>query len=346
MAINYAIKYGAKIAEMFSKSSFVKQNTSGKLDFVGAKTVRITALDVAPLVDYQRAGASRYGELTDVQDSLYEYTMTQDKAFTRAVDKGDESDQAIQNKAAQWLAQELRQVVVPAADKYALGRFIRLGKVVGVTKAPDKTSVVGLFADAMQSFDDDLVPDEGRVAYVPGTVYKLIAQSDEFIKLEKLGEKSVARGEVGELFGFKIIKTPTSYLPVGCYFLAMHKSAGAFPYKLSETRIHKDPLGVSGAVVEGRQYYDAFILGEKANAVYAAVDAGRKQATPAITVTGGTAAIASADAAEIWYTVDGSDPRFSGTRKAYSAAVPVTDGDIVRAVAYGAFTSDLATYAV
>lgn len=341
MAINYAVKYASKIAEMFSKSSFVKQNTSGKLDFVGAKTVRITALDVAPLVDYKRSGTNRYGDVTDVQDNMYEYTMSQDKAFTRAVDKGDESDQAIEQKAAQWLAQELKQVVVPEADKYALSRFIRFGKVAGVT-APTKATVVGLFADAMQSFDDGLVPEDGRIVYVPGTVYKLIAQSDEFIKLEKLGEKSVARGEVGELFGFKVIKVPTSYLPSGCYFLAMHKSAGVFPYKLNETRIHKDPMGVSGAVVEGRQYYDAFILGEKAGAVYAAVDTASKQAAPTITIASGSATVASEGATEIWYTTDGTDPRFSSTKKAYSAAFAVAKGDKVRAVAYGKFTSDLA----
>lgn len=345
MAINLAIKYSNKIAEAFTKTSFVKQHTSRDMDFTGAKTLRVYKIEPVAENDYNRAGVSRYGQMNDVQDTVYEYTMTQDKAFTGVVDKGDESDQSIENKAGKFLATQLKQVSVPGADKYALRRFIALGKTTEVA-APSKTTVVSLFADAMQHLDDHLVPDDGRIAYVPGSVFKLIATSDEFIKIEALGKKSVARGEVGELFGFKIIKVPSSYMPTDCYFLAMHKAAGVMPYKISETRVHENPVGISGAVVEGRHYYDAFIMGEKADAVYAAVKQGAKLAAPSITVSGSTASITAAGAADIRYTTDGTDPRFSDKAQSVpSGGVSVKTGDKVRAVAFapdGKFTSEIA----
>lgn len=344
MAINLAIKYSEKVAELFSKSSVVKPHTRTDLDFTGAKTIRVLKIEPVAENDYKRDGQSRYGDMKDVQDTVYEYTMTQDKSFTGVVDKGDESDQSISRKAGKFLSVQLKQVSVPNADKYALSRFISLGTVVE-TAAPSKTNVVSLFADAMQHMDDKLVPGDGRIAYVPGSVYKLIAQSDEFIKLETLGKKSVAQGEVGELFGFSIIKVPTSYMPTGCHFLAAHKSACVMPYKISETRVHENPVGISGAVVEGRHYYDAFILGEKADAVYAAVATGTKQAAPTISIASGKATITAAGAADIRYTTDGSDPRFAEKAKsAPSGGVDVVSGQTVRAVAFapgGKFTSDI-----
>ncbi len=41
MAVNYASKYASEIAKRFTANSFVKPNTSGKLDFTGVKTVRM-----------------------------------------------------------------------------------------------------------------------------------------------------------------------------------------------------------------------------------------------------------------------------------------------------------------
>lgn len=352
MAINLAAKYASAIAQAFTKSSFVKPNTMGNIDFVGAKTVRVYKLSTVDEVEYTRGGTNRYGAVGDVQDEIMEYTMKKDVSFTRAVDKGDESDQTISDKAGKFLAAQIKEKSVPNADKYALAQFAKFGKVVGVS-APTKMTVVPLFADAMQAMDDALVPDDNRVAYVPGTVFKLIAQSDEFVKIETLGEKSIARGEVGELFGFKIIKVPTSYLPNGCYFIACHKNAVCMPYKISETKIHKDPPGISGALVEGRYYYDAFVLGEKADAVYAAVDSTKVQATPTFGGTGVSVTITSADAAEIRYTVDGSDPRFAPQwdeskrtgYRVYGAQFDAKSGDTVRAVAFapaGKFTSAIA----
>lgn len=344
MAVNFGIKYSKEVEKVFTRASFVKQHTNGSLEFEGTKTVRVHQLQTIDEIDYKRTGANRYGDPADVQDTVSEYTMTQDKAFTGVVDKGDESDQAITGKAGKWLSQQLKERTTPNADKYAFKQFAQFGKVVEVA-TPTKSNIVSLFADMQEHFDDALVPEDNRIAYVTSRTYKLIAQSDEFLKLEKLGVESIGKGHVGELFGFAIIKVPTSYLPEGCHFMGVYKNAVAMPYKISETKIHKDPVGYSGSVIEGRHYYDAFVFAAQADGVYIAVDSGKKITDLAITIASGTATIAATNHADIRYTTDGSDPRFSMTAASYpSAGVKLESGSKIRAVAFpkdGYFTSDI-----
>ncbi len=38
--------------------------------------------------------------------------------------------------------------------------------------------------------------------------------------------------------------------------------------KLADYKIHADPPGLSGSLVEGRTNYDAFVLDNKVNALY------------------------------------------------------------------------------
>ena len=60
-----------------------------------------------------------------------------------------------------------------------------------------------------------------------------------------------------------------------------------------------------------------------------------------------TATVTAAGADEIWYTLDGSDPRFSANRKQVATGGTVTTkaGETIKVVAFGAdgkLTSDVA----
>lgn len=57
-------------------------------------------------------------------------------------------------------------------------------------------------------------------------------------------------------------------LPEGVLFFITHKIATTSPVKLSEYKIHDNPPGINGWLVEGRVYYDAFVLDNKKNAIY------------------------------------------------------------------------------
>ena len=51
-------------------------------------------------------------------------------------------------------------------------------------------------------------------------------------------------------------------------FVLAHPSATVAPVKLDEYKIHQDPPGISGSLVEGRICYDAFVLENKKKALY------------------------------------------------------------------------------
>ena len=117
MAINLTTKYASTIEKLYTHTSFLRAHCKANVEMTGAKTCRVYMLNTTPVVDYTRNGNSRYGEVKDVQDTVVEYMMTQDKSFTGVVDKGDESEQAISNKSGQWLRQQIAEQCVPTGDK-------------------------------------------------------------------------------------------------------------------------------------------------------------------------------------------------------------------------------------
>ena len=64
------------------------------------------------------------------------------------------------------------------------------------------------------------------------------------------------------------MKVPAARLPENFGFLLAHPSATVAPVKLDEYKIHQDPPGISGSLVEGRICYDAFVLENKKKALY------------------------------------------------------------------------------
>ncbi|MDO5548288.1 MAG: chitobiase/beta-hexosaminidase C-terminal domain-containing protein [Eubacteriales bacterium] len=250
------------------------------------------------------------------------------------IDKGNNLDQNMTKKAADMLRLQLNEQSTPAADKYALRRFVTMaGTIATAASAPTKDNIVDLISTGAQVLDDNLVPDGDRYVYVSSEIYKMIRLSPEFTGLEGLGVKAVAKGICGEISGLSIVRVPKSYMPEGCYFLITHKNAVLMPYKISDAKVHNDPVGVSGALIEGRHYYDAFVLGAKAAGVYALVEAGKQLEAPQISEAAGRVTLTQTNATEIRYTVDGTDPRYSDSARIYSGSFAAEAAE-VKAVAF------------
>ena len=103
------------------------------------------------------------------------------------------------------------------------------------------------------------------------------------------------------------------------------------PYKIADAKVHEDPVGVSGALIEGRHYYDAYVLGAKCGGVYALVAADTVSDAPVVA----SGKITAGSGAAIRYTLDGSDPRYSDSAKDYIADTALTadEGCQIRAYA-------------
>ena len=272
MAINLHTKYAKAVEERFRKDSLTDSSFSKKIDeqFVGVKTVIVTEVNTAPMNDYTRSGANRYGTPEELGDTTHEYTMTKDRSFTYTIDKGNNAEQQYLKNAGASLKRQMAEVVTPEIDKH---RFSVWAAGAGLKKtgvSATKSNVYTTLLDAVEAMDNALVPEEGRTLYASTAFYKLLLQCDEYIRLDKTGDTALVKGKVGEILNMDVKKVPSTYLPEGVLFMIVLKDSAYGPVKLHEYQIHKDPPGISGHLVEGRFIYDAFVNETKKNGIYVA----------------------------------------------------------------------------
>lgn len=343
MAVNLATKYEKQFEAAFKPNSYFEGKVNGKYTFEGAKTIKIYSPVTTELVDYKRNGSNRYGEVTEMDTAVQELTLAQEKGFTKSLDRGNYSDQMMSISAGAWMKEEIKGVITPYTEKYAVAKWIRYaGTIKTISAVPTKSTIVGAIADLVQALTDKFVPEDGRFLYVPAFVKKLIALSDEWIKLEEMGTKAVGKGVVGEFMGAQVVVLPSSFFPDGAYALLARKESLLLPKKISSFKTHNNPPGIDGWLMEGRIYFDAFVLGAKADGVAALVLESKKQGTPNLAASGASVNITADGATEIRYTTDGTDPRFSDSAKVYTTDIVLEESATVKAVAFGEFTSDVA----
>ena len=174
------------------------------------------------------------------------------------------SDQAIQKSAGKALRREIDEVVNPTMDKYRLNAWAtKAGSTHQISSAPTKSTIVEAILDLNAMLTDALVPAEGRTLFIPTSMYKLLKLNPDFISVEALGKKALSKGEVGEVDGCIVKPVPTSWMPSGVHFMIKYRNCTADPVKLQQYDILEKVQGFSGPVVQGRIYYDAFVLDAK-----------------------------------------------------------------------------------
>ena len=271
MAVNLAQKYERKVDEAFKKASFTAPLVNNDYNFDGVDTIKIYRIPTVSLNDYTRSGTSRYGSPDELQDEVDTYKLSTDKAFTFTIDKGNNQDQLNVKDAGRALKREIDQVIVPAQDKQVVAKIANaavLNNQVG-TGAISKSNAYEKFLDGQETLDNKLVPTEGRVALVNTSFYKAIKLDSSFTKTGDMATKLSYKGLVGEIDGVPVIKVPSSYMPTNCEFIITHPIATINPKKLTDYKIHRDPPGINGNLIEGRVRYDTFVLEGKKDAIYA-----------------------------------------------------------------------------
>ena len=98
--------------------------------------------------------------------------------------------------------------------------------------------------------------------------FKLLKQDESFIKASDLAQDMLVKGQVGMVDGIPIIVVPASYMPKDTAFIITNRIACCAPVKLADYKIHDNPPGINGWLVEGRVRYDAFVLENKKGAIY------------------------------------------------------------------------------
>lgn len=268
MAINYNEKAANELVQKASlKSSVLHGVLNDNFDFVGVKTVKVMTVTTQPMNDYTREGANRYGTPAELQDTVQELTLNQDKSFAVTIDKGNLKDQGNLKKAEDVIELQIQEQALPLYDTYCLGK-LAAGAGGSKTAALTKSNIIDAITDGTAALDDAEFSDEGRTLLISAKAFKVLKISDEFTKLEPLGTKAIGKGVVGQIDGMKVVKVPSSRMPAGVGFIIVHRSAATAPKKLADTKIHQDPPGISGNLLEGRWYYDCFVLEARNKGVY------------------------------------------------------------------------------
>lgn len=345
MAITLHDKFANQIETAFTADSLIKGRLSDKYSFAGVKTVKVMTPQTVPMVDYTRSGANRYGTPTEMQDIVQEMTLTQDKSFSMTIDKGNNADQNGLKSAGRMLKLQIKERAIPTMDKYCFEQLAHKAGTIAANSAKlTKDTVMDRIQLATQVMDDAEVPQENRTLFVPNEVFTLIKKAGIDLKTEHTAEKAFVKGQVGELDGMRVVKVPAGRWVSNLNFLIVYQNSAIAPVKLNDTKLHQDPPGISGNLLEGRQYYDCFVLAAKCMGVYAEVNTnagGVVLDAPALTDAG---EITAADGATAVYTTDGSDPRYSLTAKT-GLSIPANSGDVMKAYQYkdGAFPSAVVT---
>lgn len=345
MAINLHEKYDKQIQTRFTQGSMIKGVLDNSYSFAGVKTVKISSLVTVPMVDYVRNGSNRYGTPTEMQDTVQELTLTQDKSFSVTIDKGNNEDQNGIKGAGKVLARQIEEQAIPTMDKYCFAKLAqKAGKIVGSGTALTKSNVCERITAGTTFMDDAEIPADGRTLFVTSKTYAMLRLSDEFQKCDGKLETSLAKGQVGTYDNMRVVKVPEGRWPKDVNFIIVHKRAACAPVKLDDTKVHIDPPGISGNLLEGRQYYDLFVYGAKAKGVYVDVNTASGAGTVCATPTLSAGVLSSATSgATVMYTTDGSDPRYSATAKVYTEKLTEESGTKICAFAHkgGAFPSDV-----
>lgn len=271
MAVNLAKKYSPKVSERFKLLSLTDAGVNHDYEWSGVQTVAVYSFPTVALGNYDRtASANRFGVPAELQDTIQEMTVTQDKAFTFVVDKGNAIQSGGARNANKALSREVDEVIIPTVDTYRLGVMATAAVAAGGTATVVITAANAYtqFLKVTEYFGDNKVPMTNRIAWVKPSFYSFLKLDNSFIKNSDLGQKMLVKGQVGEVDGIKIVMTPTSYFPANTEFIAAHKNVVTAPEVLRAMRILHDAQGYDGAVVEGRIIYDAFVQTSKDKGVY------------------------------------------------------------------------------
>lgn len=271
--INLTTKFQPYTDEQFATESKKSLLTNQDIDWTGAHTVKVYKITTAAMNDYGRNGPdsnnwSRYGAVAALDATTEEMTLSKDRSFTFAIDKLDQDETNDQLAAASALARQQREVVIPEVDKYVYG--VMTAKA-GTKPAALTLTAANIYEEILKGsevLDNEEVPESGRILVVTPTTYSLMKKCTDIAMETDIGNDVRLKGVIGMLDGMAVQKIPAARLVEGFGFMIAHPCATVAPVKLDDYKIHDDPPGISGSLVEGRICYDAFVLDNKAKAIY------------------------------------------------------------------------------
>lgn len=274
MAINLVTKFLPYVDEQFSTESKKSLLTNNDFEWSGAHTVKVYKVTTGRMNDYDRNGTgsgaqgSRYGSVESLDATTEEFTLKKDRSFTFAIDKLDADETGQQVQAASALARQQREVVIPEVDQYTYGVMCENAGLKPEPVALTSTNIYNSIIEANNEMDNAEVPETGRYLVVVPDVYVMMKKCKDIVMETDIANELRIKGVIAMIDGLHVIKVPAKRLPADFGFMIAHPCATVAPTKLEDYKVHEDAPGISGALVEGRIAYDAFVLENKKKAIY------------------------------------------------------------------------------
>ena len=268
---NVAQKYERKVDERFKLKELTGSGLNTDYNWEGVDTIKVYNINTVSLNDYTKSGTSRYGSPSELEDTLTSYQVTNDKAFTFTIDEFYKKSQMGVKAAGKALAREIDEVIVPAMDTQRLKVWADTAytneQVVYDTLST--ANAYTMFLGAQEKLDDEKVPRTNRIFYCTPAYFKNIKLDSNFILASNIAMEKRINGQVGEIDGVKVVMCPSSYFKNNLYGLIVYTPSTISPRKLREYKIHDNPPGINGDLVEGRVMFDTFVLNAKKKGVVA-----------------------------------------------------------------------------
>ena len=273
MSVELISKYSPLVDEIFTSEAKKTLVTNQFFTFENAHTVKLFKIGVATMNDYGRGGPtagnwSRFGPVQGLDATTETMALAKDRSFTFAIDKLDEDETGLALSAAPALARQIREVVIPETDAWVFGKMVTGAGTKPAAKALNATNIYAEIMAGQGALDAAEVPDVGRVLMVTPATYLLMKQSKDIVMETDIGSDMRLRGILSNLDGMSVMRVPAARLPAKFGFMIAHPLATCAPAKLEDYKVHADPPGISGSLVEGRICYDAFVLEGKKNGIY------------------------------------------------------------------------------
>ena len=269
MAINLASKYSDKVVERFYTKSLTQKGLNTDYDWTGVKTVTVYSIPTVAMTDYTRSGLSRYGEPTELEDTKQDLTLSKDRSFTFTIDRGNNDEQMNIKESGKALSRQINEVVTPEIDAYRLSVWAgaTTTQTTGTATTVTTANAYTLLLTANEKLDEAQVPQEGRICYATPKYINLLKQDPNFVKASDVAQNMLIKGQIGEVDGIPIVKVPTLRMPSKTPFILIKPSCSISPLKLEAYKIHKDPPGINGWLIEGRVIYDTFVFTTQGQAI-------------------------------------------------------------------------------
>ena len=350
--IHFGEKFRTALAKYFAAQSVTDHAFNHNIDaeFSGSDTVHIYEIATTELNNYNKSvdpsTGSRFGNVVEVGDHRYTFRLTQDISLDRSVDRGNNDAQFNIKKAGAIMKAYIDKRIRPRKDRYRLMKWCQeAGIHVALSAAPNKSTIVEQIIDLHSAMVDEDVPEGEGTLYIPRVYLKTLKLAPEWVGLDSLGGKTLPKGTIGMFDGLAVQPVSSKLFPADCYFAIFVKDAIIAPEKINTFRGIKDSENMDGDRLQYRCKFDAFVMPSLSAGAAVACSKNAVTALPTVAISGGKATVTSTEGV-VYYTLDGSDPRYqSADAKVYSAAVTVAKGDIFRccAKAEGKFHS-AATY--